>query len=291
MKFELKPYNNNATDEELLDDLKRITQILGKNSITSREYDKQGGRFHSSTISNRFKGWNNAVEKAGLPVTKFANISEEELLDDLKRIAKEINKETIASREYDNNGGKFHSTTFSNRFKGCNNALKKAGLVVENFTNISDGELFENIEEVWVKLGKQPGGRDMVRPLSKYTAAPYSNRFGSWRKALEAFVEYINTDVDESQTNEEIEITRYRDIQGKEIEVKHKTKREPSSRLKLQVLFRDGNRCRLCKIELIGSKNMHFDHIKPWSKGGETELDNLQILCAEHNLVKGNMEL
>jgi len=33
---------------------------------------------------------------------------------------------------------------------------------------------------------------------------------------------------------------------------------------------------------------MHADHIVPWSKGGRTELDNGQMLCAECNLTKSN---
>ncbi len=34
----------------------------------------------------------------------------------------------------------------------------------------------------------------------------------------------------------------------------------------------------------------HIDHIKPWSKGGETVLENLQTLCATCNLGKSNIE-
>lgn len=35
-------------------------------------------------------------------------------------------------------------------------------------------------------------------------------------------------------------------------------------------------------------KEMHADHIKPWSKGGKTTEDNCQMLCASHNESKGN---
>lgn len=78
------------------------------------------------------------------------------------------------------------------------------------------------------------------------------------------------------------------DIYTKE-NIKHKTNREPSARLKVQVLMRDGNRCRLCGVECNdGLHNIHFDHIIPWSKGGDTTLDNLQVLCSDCNLAKGN---
>ncbi len=33
---------------------------------------------------------------------------------------------------------------------------------------------------------------------------------------------------------------------------------------------------------------MHADHIKPWSKGGKTELKNCQMLCQKDNAIKSN---
>jgi HNH endonuclease len=56
----------------------------------------------------------------------------------------------------------------------------------------------------------------------------------------------------------------------------------PSS-VKLAVWKRDGGKCVIC-----GSfDELHFDHDLPWSKGGTsiTE-DNVQLLCARHNLEK-----
>lgn len=35
-------------------------------------------------------------------------------------------------------------------------------------------------------------------------------------------------------------------------------------------------------------REMHADHIQPWSKGGKTEENNCQMLCASHNESKGN---
>lgn len=35
-------------------------------------------------------------------------------------------------------------------------------------------------------------------------------------------------------------------------------------------------------------REMHADHIKPWSKNGKTEENNCQMLCASHNESKGN---
>lgn len=53
--------------------------------------------------------------------------------------------------------------------------------------------------------------------------------------------------------------------------------------VKLQVWKRDKGRCVKC-----GRKdNLHFDHIYPYSRGGTSLLaDNIQLLCARHNLAK-----
>jgi hypothetical protein len=55
--------------------------------------------------------------------------------------------------------------------------------------------------------------------------------------------------------------------------------------IQVAVYKRDGGRCVQC-----GSKdNLHFDHIVPYSKGGSSKIEkNIQILCARHNLSKGN---
>lgn len=63
-----------------------------------------------------------------------------------------------------------------------------------------------------------------------------------------------------------------------------KYKRNASFSLKQLILKRDGYRCRNCSSE----ENLSIDHIIPWSFGGRTEYDNLQILCRSCNSRKGN---
>ena len=55
------------------------------------------------------------------------------------------------------------------------------------------------------------------------------------------------------------------------------------SAVKLEVWKRDKGRCVICGE----AKNLHFDHIIPFSQGGSSrDAKNIQILCAKHNLAK-----
>lgn len=228
-------------------------------------------------------------------------ISDAELLEDIRRIADQLNSDSLSRSEY-NQHGKYSSATMERIFGSWNKALAKAGLKIDRERDISKRKLFDNIEQVWIRLGRQPHLKEMKRPLSKYSGTTYDQRFGTWQKALEEFVDYVNSDRDEPEEENIIEPTNKSQSskQGKirinnrialseETAFKHTTKRKPSGRLKVQVLLRDGNKCRLCGITVTG-EDIHFDHIKPWSKGGETVLENLQVLCDVHNLAKGNLD-
>lgn len=71
---------------------------------------------------------------------------------------------------------------------------------------------------------------------------------------------------------------------------KHKTSREPSMKLRFEVLKRDNFKCCACGSSPAKDPavELHIDHIIPWSKGGETTRNNLQTLCSICNIGKGN---
>lgn len=55
------------------------------------------------------------------------------------------------------------------------------------------------------------------------------------------------------------------------------------SAVKLEVWKRDGGKCQKCS----STSELHFDHILPYSKGGTSlTAENVQLLCARHNLEK-----
>ena len=69
-------------------------------------------------------------------------------------------------------------------------------------------------------------------------------------------------------------------------------RRDPSIRLRYEVLARDHFTCRYCGAspKKDPEVTLHIDHIIPWSKGGKTVLDNLQTLCSKCNLGKSDLD-
>ena len=208
-------------------------------------------------------------------------ITDEDILEEMRSVMKKLGKTKLTIKEFDANA-RINSSTVTRRFGKWNNALTLAGADISN-TFYSDEELLSNIKDAWLKKGKQPSRRDMDnKELSMISSGTYLRHYGTWYKALESFIAYVSENDDDSLN----EISENDNTSS----IKHKTKRDPSDRLKVQVLMRDGNRCRICGVECSGGlHNIHFDHIIPWSKGGETTLENLQVLCSACNEAKGNM--
>jgi hypothetical protein len=221
--------------------------------------------------------------------TYHRNTPDEELIADIQNVALKIKKNTVTTSEYEEHG-KFHPSTLQRRFGSWFKVLEIAKLEASRSAfNIPEEELFKNIEEIWISLGRQPKYAEVKKPLSKYSAGTYDNRFGSWGKALQEFVVYINSDNTIDGVNELLETEQSKDIPIKTA-IKHKTKREISDRLRFRILMRDGFTCRKCgksPMKEIGVE-LHVDHINPWSKGGETVPENLETKCQQCNLGKGN---
>ena len=203
-------------------------------------------------------------------------ITNEELIAELKRIASKLNK-TALNRTDNDEHGKYGTTTYIRRFGSWFNSLEKAGLEkTRTPMNLPEEELFKNLEEIWIKLGRQPRYAEVQKPLSKYHAGTYENRFGTWRKALEKFIAYVNNE--ENASSEEA-------IKNIEVEpiAKHKTPKTINWRLRFIVMRRDNFKCKNCGRSPATDPTiiLHVDHKTAWANGGETVSENLQTLCSK----------
>lgn len=205
-------------------------------------------------------------------------VSDGELLGDLRAMADKLGTTTIRQKDY-RRLGKYDDSTAARRFGSWNKALIAAGLTISNQVDISDDRLFENILVLWQHFGRQPRRSDLAHPLSTISQSPYSRRFGSWSAALTEFIKYGNGSDQGPPEFQNLPISQ------------RKTGRNPSLRLRWQVLQRDHFTCQACGASpaLAPGVELQVDHIVAWSKGGETEPANLQTLCSICNLGKSNL--
>lgn len=211
------------------------------------------------------------------------SISNDELISDMIRVSQILNQSTLTAAEYDQYGN-FHSRTISKRFNTWNNALIIANLQISN-RFYTEEELFDNLAKIWMKLGKQPSKRDLALVGSDISYKAYERRFGRWSVALKSFVDYFNAkqDILPNALVDIDKITYTRRLSSRDINL----------RLRFLVMSRDNFKCCFCGASPAKdpSVELHVDHIKPWAKGGETEINNLQTLCSRCNQGKSDLEI
>ena len=139
------------------------------------------------------------MKRAGLSVTKgrlrlhdYCE-SDEKFFDDIRRVAKKLNRDYITTNEYERYG-KYNCKQRVKKYGIWNNVLKIVGLAPSphrNHKRYSEKELFAEIERIWIKIGRPPIIEIFrTKGAIRISAKSYINIFGSWRKALEAFVTY-----------------------------------------------------------------------------------------------------
>jgi hypothetical protein len=207
---------------------------------------------------------------------QLRNTPREELLQDLQRVARLSGKRSPSTTIYDAHG-RVSSQAMIHRFGSWNTALTAAGLPIRKTYRIAEPDLFDNLVQVWRKLGRQPRSTELSRKdgLSRYSTTAYLGRFGTWNKALQAFDAYINRGKPPKERT------------GKK---RRLAKRRINWRLRATVLIRDNCTCRMCGASPARDPGvrLHVDHITPWAKGGATALDNLQTLCSACNIGKSD---
>jgi 5-methylcytosine-specific restriction endonuclease McrA len=213
------------------------------------------------------------------------NVKDKELLSDLKRVAKELGKNKVSRDDYERLG-KYSAGLVRTRFITWNRAIEMAGLKPVMYKGLSPKQLFDNFEDIWMREKRQPRPSDIKNGNSRYSITPYIRAFGSWRKALVAFVEYIN-----NGRVITIPKAKRRSKHDASVRRKARSRKNVPKRLRYMVLERDCYKCRVCGRSPASEPGvkLHIDHVIPWSKGGETLAENLQTLCAECNIGKSNL--
>jgi hypothetical protein len=196
----------------------------------------------------------------------------------MRRVADSLGTTVLRQQDYSPQC-KYSVGTVIKRFGSWALAVDRAGLKKSVDRQIANEQLFANLLDLWTSLGRQPVYSEVQAPHSAYHITTYERRFGSWRLALEAFVDWAN------------EKDYYAPAKSPDPPMSRRTSRSPDLRLRYAVLQRDKFVCQGCGVSPATTSGIRLqvDHITPWSAGGETVFDNLQTLCEACNQGKSDL--
>lgn len=287
MQFELNRLTD-YSDESLIEELQKVAKKVNASKLTVKLFN-ENSKTNSSTIQRRFGNWGKALEKAGLASLyddSSMKRTKQEILDELRNVSEKVGGSTITKKLLDEHS-KYGYEAVRSTFGSWANALQEANLKqTKHAKRYRDEECFENLLEVWTYYGRQPKYQEMKQEPSKVGAKAYLARWGSWTKALYAFVERVNSDSSDSL----ISIEPVAEIENEPKYTLSEDKRDIRLGLRYDVLKRDSFKCVICGQSPATNYNttLHIDHIVPFSKGGKTNIENLRTLCKDCNLGKSD---
>ena len=131
------------------------------------------------------------------------------------------------------------------------------------FGNIEPDKLKDDLLRIAVKYNLPTVTRKLYKKKGRFAIRQYYAKFGSWNAALisSELMTWNNSCVVRNET------------------------REVGDKLRLAVFRRDNYKCVICGASpaMHSSIILHVDHVVPFSKGGKTEIQNLQTLCSKCN--------
>lgn len=311
-RFELRRLES-YDEAALVAEIQRVAALIATAHIPQAEFNRLA-KASSSAIRRRFGTWERALDRAGLrhrysgaAVSKKLlaegrrTLTDAQLTQDLQDVASRLSGAPLTMELY-NRHGLVNAETIRRRFGSWGKALRTAGLSISNLgKRYSEDDYFENLLTVWTHHGRQPSYGEMDQVPSRIPSGAYEAHWGTWRKALRAFVDRVNADrqagdepsnpnpppAQPSHPDAAVEQTRAR-RDGRPKSSAEADRRGIPLGLRYEVLRRDRFRCSLCgasPASRLGCE-LHIDHVVPFAGGGRTVVGNLRILCSDCNLGK-----
>lgn len=231
--------------------------------------------------------------KFSLDRHRIDKIPRDHILTELKRVAEVYEFRRFCGWEFDNASTLCKRSAVIKEFGSWDNALAATGLDLKPHRNkrrdtIPEADLFRELERVWRLVGHRPSKTEWESVQTKYSYTTYKFRFNGWVNACAAFIEF-KSDANAAKFDEESPVQEGVRVKTKTA-IRDEEKRTIPLRLRLEVLKRDQFRCSFCgrSPAMEAGVFLHIDHKQPFSKGGETTIENLQCLCADCNIGKGN---
>lgn len=160
----------------------------------------------------------------------------------------------------------------------------KEGCSIENY--MARHQHDDNANELWTYFRSviewvQKTFPKIRKDMKQVDWGDLYNRFGSLQWNAEELEKQVSQYMSDSEIKRKSGIYDYV-LSGDETSLNLRIFEDD---IKTTVYERQKGICPICKKH-FEIRQMHADHIKPWSQGGKTTIDNCQMLCAQCNLKK-----
>jgi len=223
---------------------------------------------------------------------RIDKLPKDTVLEELRRVGAQLGLRYFTGREFNQLSTKCKHAVVIRNFGTWEAALKAAGINSDpkrkqRVDAIPVTSLFEELERIWRQLGHRPSKIEWEATSPKYSYQTYRKRFDGWTNACAQFIEFKSGPASTPNAKPDTINSVINGIE--ENTITDFEKRNIPLKLRLSVLKRDQFRCIFCgrSPAIESGVALHIDHKTPFSKGGKTELENLQTLCRDCNLGKG----
>ena len=221
---------------------------------------------------------------------RIDQISNADILTELKRVAQHYELRTFTRHEFDAVSKRCKGSVVLRAFGTWAAALSATGLQLIPHRNPRRDQLPVNIllselGRIWGHLGHRPSKAEWDASDARYSYTTYKMRFGGWINACREYIDYASTVAPQHSDSSYKQNESSRPITV----ITKEQKRNIPLKLRLSVLQRDRFQCVLCGRSPATDPGvaLHIDHISAFCQGGTTTLKNLQTLCSDCNLGKG----
>jgi hypothetical protein len=226
---------------------------------------------------------------------RIDKVSQDAVIAELRRVAEYYGFRYFTGREFNQVATTCKKTTVLKLFGSWEAALRAAGLELAptrkpRSDQIPEAALFAELERIWRLRGHRPSRAEWEASNPHFSYTTYKTRFDSWTNACVRFIEF-KSGKSLLATSLPMPIQPSTSSEPTSEVLPSKTRNIPL-RLRARVMERDRFRCVFCGRSPATHNGvyLHIDHKVPFSAGGETTFGNLQTLCRECNLGKGNAQ-
>ncbi|MEI8202800.1 MAG: hypothetical protein WCH34_07290 [Bacteroidota bacterium] len=200
--FDVRINKKMATKEKMLEDIKKVAEILQNNMLKTVDYKKLG-KYGVRTIITKFGTWNNAIEAAGLKPRLCIKHTNEELIEDILRVAN--GRPNLSMTEYKIKG-RHHYSNFNTHFGSWMKAKTLVGLTSNpRGRRITKEEAIVDLKRVSELINNEYLKPYRYQYLGNYHYATILNKFGTWENALtQAGLEVIKIEYSKEKLGEDI---------------------------------------------------------------------------------------